>query len=60
MQTQTRRRMWRLIRAYIVSIGNRIKVQNKLDTPKMTNELDRHTTVEESTSIQWVKADGHS
>ena len=29
--------------------------QNRPDTPKMTNGLIKYITVEESTSIQWVK-----
>ena len=37
------------------SIKNRIKPQNRSDAPKMTNRLIQHITVEESTSIQWVK-----
>ena len=28
--------------------------QNRPNTPKMTNRLIQHMTVEESTSIQWV------
>ena len=36
------------------SIKNRIKRQNRSDTPKMTNELVQHITVEESISIQRV------
>ena len=34
---------------------NRIKTQNRPDTPKMTNGPVQHITVEESTSIQWVQ-----
>ena len=34
---------------------NRIKASNRPDTPKMTNGLVQHITVEEFTSIQWVK-----
>ena len=36
-------------------IKNRIKATIRPDTPKMTNRLVQHITVEESTSIQWVK-----
>ena len=35
-------------------IKNRIKVTNRPDIPKMTDELVQYMTVEESTSIQWV------
>ena len=38
------------------SIKNRIKTKNRPDTPKMTNGLVQHITVEEFTSIQWVKS----
>ena len=37
------------------SVKNGIKPQNRTDTPKMTNRCVQHITVEESTSIQWVK-----
>ena len=39
------------------SITNRIKATIRPDTPKMTNGLIQHITVEESISIQWVKYD---
>ena len=61
VQTQIRRRiMWRLIRVYIVCYQDfpfkiEQKRQNRPDIPKMTNELIQHASVEESTSIQWVK-----
>ena len=37
-----------------VSIKNSIKATNRLDTPKMTNGVIQHITMEESTSRQWV------
>ena len=37
------------------SIKHRIKAQNQTNTPKITNGLAQHITVEESTSIQWAK-----
>ena len=37
------------------SMKNRIKTQNRPNTPKMTNGLVQHITVEESTSTRWVK-----
>ena len=60
MQTQIRCHIaWRLIRIYSVCLldfPSKIEYtrQNKPDTPKMTNELIQHITVQESTSIQWV------
>ena len=36
------------------SIKTRIKARNRPDTPKLTNGLLQHITVEESTSIQGV------
>ena len=60
MQTQIRRHiMWRLTRVYIASLQDfpsKMNKNNKLD-PKMTNGLVQHITVEESTSIKWVRAD---
>ena len=32
----------------------KIRIKNRPSTPKMTNELTQHITVNESTSIQWV------
>ena len=37
------------------SIKNRVKATNRHGTPKTTNGLVQHITVEESTCIQWVK-----
>ena len=41
------------ILAFLSAIG--LTGQNRPDTPKMTNGLIQHITVEESTNIQWVK-----
>ena len=38
------------------SIKNRIKVENRPNTPKMINRHIQHITVEESISKHWVKA----
>ena len=52
--------MWHLIRVYNVCLQDfpsKIEKQKyRPDTPKMTNRLIRHITVEESTSIYWVKS----
>ena len=51
--------MWRLIRIYSLYqkyFPSKIeeKRQNTSDTPKMTNGLVQHITMEESTGTQWV------
>ena len=61
VQTQIRCHiMWHLIRVYLVcwqDFPSKIewKWQTRSDTPKMTNGVIQHITMEESTSIQWVK-----
>ena len=61
MQTLTRRHiMWRLVRVSLFAnrmfIKTTKKRQNRPDTPKLTNGLVQHITVEESTSIQWTES----